>query len=1290
MLRRAELYATIWAVSLLCFLTVTLLSGATLPGAPVTSAAAVRLAVAPTASLLPHFTIVPASGPPQANVTVNGIGFTPGDHLAVYFVDLNNQTTSLGNTTVAANGSVLATVSIPQTAAQGGVGLVVLRSTQAMFSDEVSTPFAVTPLLSSLIARPSVVTGGSTVTVSGSGFEPGLAVRLHLFDGTQGVALLGTGPITSSASGTIGPIEVVVPPIFANAGVAHQLVIDAADTDGNTAGLPLTIVPSRSVSGTLQLQPSRVVLGGTVLIDSTGFAPEETVAVSLSSADGSSVDVPAFEGATAASNSGSSAFFGVPLTADAQGTIQGLFTVPLSGGVVRNDIPGRTSNGGSLLTVTLRGLQSGTVTSAPLLIGAPQLRTLPPITTPGHPYTIQGSGFAAGEVVNIAITDSNGSTTLLGHYTAASCESSPGSQPATATNCEMGTFSALSAAPQPPESAFTLAQSTQSSSTPPTVSYVMNAVGQSSGLAANARLNLTNAPTLTLQHYVVIPGQSLIVVGSAFTANALVRLTVNFPSGSSNCPAGDPATAGTGICVSTLTVETDQSGSFNVPITAPLSTPNGPVAIQVQDAQGDQASTVLTISTQYPIVHAPLFAQPGQVLAIRGGGFSSGETIDLSLVILGSSAGGSSSGTAIANARCGSLVAQPLPNSTITSTADARGGFIASYPLPQPFIAGTYYLAALGETSQICAFTPMTIASTPPTALPSATPCKVKACAPSPTPSATPLATPVSSCDTQSDPHTAQCVQDTVTYFADGSTAQVTTQVQRGTAYPGLPCVGSSMGKVSCVPAVVSYREELHLLNESKHPIVAEVSYLVYGITAPQAVNSYADPVNEHPSATWLTPAGGGKVQVQRLRTMVLPADSVSIRSVNADVGDGHLVSIIVRTPGKVAASVVTHRMLLVQGCEDTTKSGSCTRTCSVAHPCEHELDAASSAGSGLTGPKTNWLFPQGYAGGGFDEYISLFNPQTDSTLVQIRAIGASGPLGAPIAIVLPPFGRQSVDLLHALQSACTNAARSHRTVHGCPFHPGSISLQVITTEPVVVERALYWGQGAGPTRAGFDVGPGVADLTTRDGLPSSHIQYIPFASTLQGDQAFLSIVNPTIRAATVTVNVYGESGMKLGSTTAHVAAQSNASVNLSRLVYPGVYALSVQSTVAIASELAQYLGGSPQSGAHAGLMLPITVPNAAGSSPAMSAGSDTAGAVSIQILNTGKTRAVMSITIDGVGGSQPLAQYQIAPNATLRVSTAHAPGVTITCGGPCVALMLSNSVVTHGTTSSAWGDTLQ
>jgi hypothetical protein len=1250
----------------------------------------------------PRIAISPDVGPPQSITALVGSGFTAGAQLTIAYVDPQNAMQALGSAVVAADGTIAPTrVQIPVGAAAGATGLLVVR--QAASGTLADTPFGVTPLAPDLVATPNLALPGGTISLRGDGFDPDSAIHVQWLSADGPLTLQGTGPITTSDVGATGAITLTVP-LTLTATRSAWVAIDATDAAGHVAGLPLMLLPPNAVPTALRLDPARAVLGARVQVAAGGFFPGEHVDVTLIGATGIGIPVPAFQ-LTPAMN-GPGAAFAVTLTADDSGAARGEFTVPSSGDVVLNDAPGTVAgDGGTMLTVTLHGEQSDATHSSVLTLSAAHLDALPAITTPGHPYTLRGSGFAAGEPVRAVITDDSGASAVLGTFTAASCAgtSTPPSDGGRATSaCGDGSFTALATAPRAAPASPTPAAGSGAGALP---SYAVAATGTTSGLSANATLLLTSAPTLTLQRYVVAPGQSLVLRGDAFVPNAPVTIQAAFPARA----AGSCATAGatptgsatTAPCTITILVATDGNGSFSTQITVPLAAQVGPIPIQAQDARGQQASAVLTVNTQRPSLRLPsLSAQPGQVVTIYGVGFGSGETVDVALAMPQSAAG--SAGAAQpgdTGMSCGALRALSLPGNTLTTTADALGSFVVSYPLPDPFAQGTYYVAASGETSGICVFYPLSVENQAPTPLPTATPCARAQCRVVPTP--TPTSTPIPVCTSQAAGAAgSNCASDTVIYFADGSTAQISTFVQPGKGYPGAPCSASAGGKAPtrCVPAIVSFREALQLVNQSDQSLGVDIEYLIYGLSASQlrAVTPGAAP-----SDGWIMPLSGGKLQVPRKRHLVLPPRAAITRSVNADIGDGHLVSIIVRAGGAISASVVTQRDLLIEGCAPAAGARTCVQPCSAARPCAYTLDAAGSAGSGAEGPQTTWLFAQGYLGGAFDEYLSLLNPQTDPVIVQLRILTPAGTDPHVLHISVPPSGRQGVDLQSAIHTLCAQETRNRRKAV-CSIRDGPIGLQISSTEPVVAERAMYWGAGSGPTRAGYDVGAGAPAALTRGGAPVTGVQYIPYASTLHGDQADLALLDPTIHPATVAISAYSASGFHLADKTLRIPARGCATLSLASMVFPGVYSLVVQSDTAVTGEVAQYGGGSPQDGAHAGFIEPLLSAQAAGSA-ALLVGADAARAVAtgmlLRVFNTGSARIVARVSADGASGATVLGQYQLAPHATLQTMVPTRPrgmapvtGVSIACSGPCAALALASAAQpSSGATPGAlWSSILQ
>jgi hypothetical protein len=143
-----------------------------------------------------------------------------------------------------------------------------------------------------------------------------------------------------------------------------------------------------------------------------------------------------------------------------------------------------------------------------------------------------------------------------------------------------------------------------------------------------------------------------------------------------------------------------------------------------------------------------------------------------------------------------------------------------------------------------------------------------------------------------------------------------------------------------------------------------------------------------------------------------------------------------------------------------------------------------------------------------------------------------------------------------------------------------------------------------------------------------------------------------------------------------------------------GVYALSIQSSVPVAVELAQYVGGGPGNtlgvGAHSG----FEQLGAPGATTLSGAAVDVGGALSVRLFNP--TSGIMVMRVQGLGsaGSYFVQSYQVGADASLAITVpapvgAVATGLSISCSGPCVGTVLPGGAKTSST-SAHWGAILQ
>ncbi|MCC6629575.1 MAG: hypothetical protein IT340_19525 [Chloroflexi bacterium] len=154
----------------------------------------------------------------------------------------------------------------------------------------------------------------------------------------------------------------------------------------------------------------------------------------------------------------------------------------------------------------------------------------------------------------------------------------------------------------------------------------------------------------------------------------------------------------------------------------------------------------------------------------------------------------------------------------------------------------------------------------------------------------------------------------------------------------------------------------------------------------------------------------------------------------------------------------------------------------------------------GVTTPRLAWLFAEGYTGVGFDEYLTILNPNSTATVTEITYFLAQG---APVVktITVPANSRYTV------------------TVHDKKEGVGrdqAVSARVTTTNPggIVVERPMYftYGGSLGGVTGGHNV------MGTTGPRP---IWYFPEGNTNNGYDQYLTLMNTNAQASQVRLTYY-------------------------------------------------------------------------------------------------------------------------------------------------------------------------
>jgi hypothetical protein len=209
-----------------------------------------------------------------------------------------------------------------------------------------------------------------------------------------------------------------------------------------------------------------------------------------------------------------------------------------------------------------------------------------------------------------------------------------------------------------------------------------------------------------------------------------------------------------------------------------------------------------------------------------------------------------------------------------------------------------------------------------------------------------------------------------------------------------------------------------------------------------------------------------------------------------------------------------------------------------------------SEFGGGKSLGATSWSVPEGSTGGGFDTWILIQNPGAEPADVSVRFTTEQGPR-EPVWFQMPPASRT--------------------TVRVADYVPDDYSVSgfVASTQPVVVERSMYWdrnsygdsGVPGSPQpyqmkggHANLGVPGSTGDLDPRD---QGSTCYFPEGSTAAGFDTWILLANPAESDTTAIVSLMTTQGQALEREVS-VPALSRRTVHLDDLL-PGQAEVSTE-----------------------------------------------------------------------------------------------------------------------------------
>ena len=175
----------------------------------------------------------------------------------------------------------------------------------------------------------------------------------------------------------------------------------------------------------------------------------------------------------------------------------------------------------------------------------------------------------------------------------------------------------------------------------------------------------------------------------------------------------------------------------------------------------------------------------------------------------------------------------------------------------------------------------------------------------------------------------------------------------------------------------------------------------------------------------------------------------------------------------------------------------------------------------GANGAARQWTFAEGTTLPGFNEYLTLQNPGLTAANVALRYMDTNGTV-TNRSLTVGAQSRSTVEVF--------------KTALGVGPGVAGVSVQINADQPIVAERPIYmvYNFGGGPVASAHDV-VGATSLGTLYGFAA--------ASTLAGDNDYLTVLNPNGASAHLTITYYTPGGAIVRAVT--VGANSRHTVGI-------------------------------------------------------------------------------------------------------------------------------------------------
>lgn len=297
------------------------------------------------------------------------------------------------------------------------------------------------------------------------------------------------------------------------------------------------------------------------------------------------------------------------------------------------------------------------------------------------------------------------------------------------------------------------------------------------------------------------------------------------------------------------------------------------------------------------------------------------------------------------------------------------------------------------------------------------------------------------------------------------------------------------------VNSLVGPNREVSFLLEAERPVVAErPMYFTYrgiwkgctvtgGSASLSSIWYFAEGCTRRGFETWVLLANPGEAAARATVRLILEDGSaapvpvelppLSRRTlfINQAVGEGHDVAVRVEADTGICAERVMYFLY-------------------------HDRWPGGHASSGLDRPRRTYLFPEGYTGAGFEEWLTLYAPAGNAgnggTRITMNCLFEGGEERA-FEVCIEPERRHTLNLNQLLGEG------------------KNVSLELRAEEPFLAERPMYFNY-RGVCRGGH-VSKGVGEASER--------WFLAEGTTLPGFRTYLCIMNPNLEDAEVEVEYH-------------------------------------------------------------------------------------------------------------------------------------------------------------------------